>query len=194
MGQRAEEKSDIEQLVRELLLGLGEDPKRAGLRETPRRVSELLAELTQGYRVDAEEIVGNAIFRVDYDAMVVLKDIEYFSLCEHHLIPFFGHVHVGYIPKGRVIGASKIPRIVDIFARRLQLQERMTEEIACFLEEAIQPLGLGVVVEGMHLCMAMRGVEKRDAWMVTSAMKGSFRKAAKTRAEFLQFIAPRLER
>lgn len=184
----------IEELVHELLLGLGENPKREGLRETPRRVAELYEELTQGYRVNPQEIVGDAVFTVDYDSMVVVKDIEFFSMCEHHLIPFFGHVHVGYIPKDQVIGASKIPRVVDIFARRLQLQERMTEEIACFLAEAIQPLGLGVVVEGMHLCMAMRGVEKRDAWMVTSAMKGSFRKDARTRAEFLQFIAPRLER
>lgn len=186
-------KSDIKELARELLLCLGEDPKREGLRETPRRVAELFDELTRGYHVNPQEIIGNAVFTVEYDSMVVLKDIEFFSLCEHHLTPFFGHVHVGYIPKGQVIGASKIPRVVDIFAKRLQLQERMTEEIACFLEEAIQPLGLGVVVEGMHLCMAMRGVEKRDAWMVTSAMKGSFRKDAKTRAEFLQFIAPRLE-
>lgn len=180
--------------MREWLLWLGEDPKREGLRETPGRVVELYEELTQGYRVNLQEIVGDAIFTVDYDSMVVLKDIEFYSLCEHHLVPFFGHVHVGYIPKGRVMGASKIPRVVDAFAKRLQLQERMTEEIARFLEGAIQPLGLGVVVEGMHLCLAMRGVEKREAWMVTSAMKGSFRKDAKTRSEFLQFIAPRLER
>jgi GTP cyclohydrolase I len=190
----AKEKLTLNELVRELLLQLGEDPEREGLRETPRRVSELYEQLTQGYRVDPHDVVGDAIFAVDYDSMVVLKDIEFFSLCEHHIVPFFGHVHVGYIPKGRVMGASKIPRVVDVFAKRLQLQERMTEEIAQFLEGAIQPLGLGVVVEGMHLCMAMRGVEKRDAWMVTSAMKGSFRKDAKTRAEFLQFIAPRLER
>ncbi len=194
INEKSQSLTSLEELVRQLLLELGENPRREGLRETPRRVAQLYDELTQGYRVNIEHIVGDAIFTVDYDSMVVVKDIEYFSLCEHHLIPFFGHVHVGYIPKGRVIGASKIPRVVDIFARRLQLQERMTEEIACFLEEAIHPLGLGVVVEGMHLCMAMRGVEKRDAWMVTSAMKGSFRKAAKTRAEFLQFIAPRLER
>ncbi len=194
INEKSQSLTSLEELVRQLLLELGENPRREGLRETPRRVAQLYDELTQGYRVNIEHIVGDAIFRVDYDSMVVVKDIEYFSLCEHHLIPFFGHVHVGYIPKGRVIGASKIPRVVDIFARRLQLQERMTEEIACFLEEALHPLGLGVVVEGMHLCMAMRGVEKRDAWMVTSAMKGSFRKAAKTRAEFLQFIAPRLER
>jgi len=190
----AKEKLTLNELVREMLHQLGENPEREGLRGTPRRVSELYEQLTQGYRVDPHDVVGDAIFAVDYDSMVVLKDIEFFSLCEHHIVPFFGHVHVGYIPKGRVMGASKIPRVVDVFAKRLQLQERMTEEIAQFLEGAIQPLGLGVVVEGMHLCMAMRGVEKRDAWMVTSAMKGSFRKDAKTRAEFLQFIAPRLER
>jgi len=186
--------SPLEGLVSQLIVELGEDPQREGLLETPRRVAELYRELTQGYQQDPWEIIGNAIFEVDYDSMLVLKDIEYFSLCEHHLVPFFGHVHVGYIPKGKVIGASKIPRIIDVFAKRLQLQERMTEEIARFLEEAIQPLGLGVVVEGMHLCMAMRGVKKKDTWMVTSAMKGSFRKDARTRTEFLKFIEARLER
>jgi GTP cyclohydrolase I len=193
-GMKLKTAASVEDLVREILHELGENPKREGLRETPRRVAELYGELTQGYHADPREVVGEAIFTVDYDSMVVMKDIEFYSLCEHHLLPFFGHVHVGYIPKGQVMGASKIPRVVDIFAKRLQLQERMTEEIARFLEEAIQPLGLGVVVEGMHLCMAMRGVKKKDAWMVTSAMKGSFRKDAKTRSEFLQFIAPRLER
>lgn len=186
--------SEIPKLIRELLVQLGEDPEREGLRDTPGRVAELYEELTQGYRLDPWQVVGEAIFEVEYDSMVVLKDIEYFSLCEHHLVPFFGHVHVGYIPKGKVIGASKIPRIVDVFAKRLQLQERMTEQIAQFLEEAIQPLGLGVVVEGYHLCLAMRGVRKQDAWMVTSAMKGSFRKDARTRMEFLQFIEARLAR
>jgi GTP cyclohydrolase I len=181
-------------LVRELLAQLGEDPERPGLQETPRRVAELYEELTQGYRADPWEIVGEAIFPVDSDSMLVVKGIEYYSLCEHHMVPFFGHVHVGYIPAGKVIGASKIPRIVDLYAKRLQLQERMTEEIARFLEEAIQPLGLGVVVEGYHLCMAMRGVHKQDAWMVTSAMKGSFRKDVRTRMEFLQFIEARLQR
>jgi len=184
----------IPDLIRALLIQLGEDPHREGLLETPHRVAELYRELTQGYQQDPWEVIGDAIFEVDYDSMLVLKDIEYFSLCEHHLIPFFGHVHVGYIPKGKVIGASKIPRIIDVFSKRLQLQERMTEEIARFLEEAIQPLGLGVVVEGFHLCMAMRGVRKKDTWMVTSAMKGSFRKDARTRTEFLQFIEARLER
>ncbi len=175
-------------LIRKLLVELGEDPEREGLQDTPRRVAELYEELTQGYRLDPWQVVGEAIFEVEYDSMVVLRDVEYFSLCEHHVIPFFGHVHVGYIPKGKVIGASKIPRIVDVFAKRLQLQERMTEQIAQFLEEAIQPLGLGVVVEGYHLCMAMRGVRKQEAWMVTSAMKGSFRTDARTRMEFLRWV------
>jgi len=179
----------VERLIYELLTQLGEDPTREGLKETPKRMARLYRELTQGYHTDPWQIIGGAIFEVDYDSMVILKDIEFYSLCEHHLVPFFGHVHVGYIPKGKVIGASKIPRVVDLFARRLQLQERMTEEIAQFLEEAIQPLGLGVVVEGFHLCMAMRGVAKQDAWIVTSAMKGSFRRDARTRSEFLQFIA-----
>jgi GTP cyclohydrolase I len=186
---RSKGPSEIEGLVRELLIALGEDPERDGLKETPRRMARLYQELTQGYRLDPWQIIGGAIFPVDYDSMVIMKDIEFYSLCEHHLVPYFGHVHVGYIPKGKVIGASKIPRIVDFFARRLQLQERMTEEIARFLEEAIQPLGLGVVVEGFHLCMAMRGVAKQDAWIVTSAMKGSFKRDARTRSEFLQFIA-----
>jgi GTP cyclohydrolase I len=181
-------------LVRELLVQLGEDPKREGLKETPRRVAELYEELTRGYHQDPWEIVGESIFPVDSDSMLVVKGIEYYSLCEHHMVPFFGHVHVGYIPAGKVIGASKIPRIVDLYAKRLQLQERMTEEIARFLEEAIEPLGLGVVVEGYHLCMAMRGVRKQDARMVTSAMKGSFRKDVRTRTEFLQFIEARLQR
>ena len=185
---------EIPDLVKKLLVELGENTEREGLKDTPRRVAALYEELTQGYREDPWAIVGDAIFEVEYDSMVVLKDVEYFSLCEHHIIPFFGRAHVGYIPKGKVLGASKIPRIVDVFAHRLQLQERMTEQIAQFLEEAIRPLGLGVVVEGYHLCMAMRGVRKQDAWMVTSAMKGSFRTDARTRMEFLQFIEGRRER
>lgn len=192
--ERSFDTEELQGLVHTLLARLGEDPMREGLVGTPRRVAQMYAELTQGYRRDPQELVGDAIFRVDYDSMVVVKDIEYFSLCEHHLIPFYGHVHVGYIPDGNVIGASKIPRVVEHFARRLQLQERMTEEIARFLEEAVRPLGLGVVAEGIHLCMAMRGVEKRDAWMITSAMKGSFRKDERTRMEFLQFIEAGLER
>ncbi|MGQ9477610.1 MAG: GTP cyclohydrolase I FolE [Candidatus Bipolaricaulia bacterium] len=178
----------IENLVRELLLAIGEDPEREGLKETPRRVAEMLAELTTGYRTDPKEIISGALFTVEYDEMIVVKDIEFYSLCEHHITPFFGKAHVGYIPDGKVIGFSKIPRIVDHFSRRLQLQERLTEEIANFLMEAIQPQGVGVVLEGFHLCMAMRGVRKQDARMVTSAMKGLFRRDPRTRAEFLELI------
>jgi len=178
----------IEDLVRELLLAIGEDPDREGLRGTPQRVAEMYAELTSGYRISPQELIEGAIFPVEYDEMVLIKDIEFYSLCEHHILPFFGKVHVGYIPDGRVIGFSKIPRIVDAFARRLQLQERLTEQIADFLMEAIKPQGVGVVVEGFHLCMAMRGVRKQEARMVTSAMKGLFRRDARTRAEFLELI------
>ncbi len=178
----------IEDLIRELLLAIGEDPDREGLRGTPQRVAEMYAELTSGYRISPQELIEGAIFPVEYDEMVLIKDIEFYSLCEHHILPFFGKVHVGYIPDGRVIGFSKIPRIVDAFARRLQLQERLTEQIADFLMEAIKPQGVGVVVEGFHLCMAMRGVRKQEARMVTSAMKGLFRRDARTRAEFLELI------
>lgn len=183
----------MEELVKQLLIEIGEDPAREGLEDTPRRVSELLRELTEGNRIKEDELLEEAIFPVEYDSMVVVKDIEYYSLCEHHLLPFFGVVHVGYIPDGKVIGAGKIPRVVDMFSKRLQIQERMTEEIARFLESIIKPQGLGVIVEGTHLCMAMRDAGKRNASMVTSAMKGSFRKVAKTRSEFLQFVTPHHE-
>ncbi len=148
----------------------------------------MYAELTIGYRTSPEELINGAIFAVEYDEMVLIKDIEFYSLCEHHILPFFGKAHVGYIPDGRVIGFSKIPRILDLFSRRLQLQERMTEEIADFLMDAIEPKGVGVVVEGLHLCMAMRGVMKQDARLVSSAMKGLFRRDARTRSEFLRLI------
>ena len=178
----------IEELVKELLLSIGEDPGREGLVKTPQRVAEMYAELTSGYRTSPEQVVNGAIFTVKYDEMVLIKDIEFYSLCEHHILPFFGKAHVGYIPDGKVIGFSKIPRIVDLFAHRLQLQERMTEQIADFLMEALRPQGVGVVIEGFHLCMAMRGVRKQDARLVTSAMKGIFRRDARTRAEFLELI------
>jgi len=186
------DRQSVYDLVRQLLEQFGEDPDREGLVETPRRVAEMYGELTSGYRRDPYELIGDAVFNVDYDSMVVVKDIEFYSLCEHHIVPFYGHVHVGYIPEGRVIGASKVPRVIDHFARRLQLQERMTEQIAQFLEEAIEPRGLGVVAEGIHLCMAMRGVQKQDTRMVTSAMTGAFRKDPKTRTEFLQFMDRRM--
>ena len=179
---------ELEDLIRDLLYRFGEDPDREGLQKTPRRMAEILDELTQGYRVSPEDVVAGAIFPVEYDEMVVLKDVSFYSLCEHHMTPFFGKIHVGYIPKGKVLGTSKIPRIIEIFSKRLQLQERMTEEIAHFLEKTIQPLGVGVVAEGFHLCMAMRGVRKEEARLITSAMKGSFRKDPRTRAEFLQLI------
>lgn len=178
----------LEGLIKDLLLNIGEDPDREGLQKTPRRMAEMLDELTQGYRVSPEEVVAGAIFSVEYDDMVVLKDISFYSLCEHHITPFFGKIHVGYIPKGKVLGTSKIPRIIEVFSKRLQLQERMTEEIARFLEKALEPLGVGVVAEGFHLCMAMRGVRKEEARFITSAMKGSFRKDPRTRMEFLKLI------
>jgi len=178
----------IEDLVHELLVALGEDPGREGLRRTPQRIAEMYAELTSGYRTSPEEVIDGAVFTVAYDEMVLIKDIEFYSLCEHHILPFFGRVHVGYIPDGKVIGFSKIPRIVDVFAHRLQLQERMTEEIADFIMNTIKPQGVGVVAEGFHLCMAMRGVRKQEARLVTSAMKGLFRRDARTRAEFLELI------
>jgi GTP cyclohydrolase I len=188
-----EPRISMEELIEQMLIEMGEDPKREGLEDTPRRVAQSFVELTKGNRVDEDELLDGAIFPVEYDSMVVVKDIEYYSLCEHHMLPFFGKIHVGYIPDGRVIGAGKIPKVIDMFSKRLQIQERMTEEIARFLEKVIQPQGLGVIVEGTHLCMAMRDEGKRNANMVTSAMKGSFRKVAKTRSEFLQFVTPHQE-
>ncbi len=175
-------------LVRELLVRLGEDPDREGIRRTPTRVQQALEFLTRGYNQDPDALLKGALFPVTYDEMVIVKDIEMFSLCEHHLLPFFGKVHVAYIPKGRVIGLSKIPRLVDIFARRLQIQERLTTEIAQAIERAIQPLGVGVVVEARHLCMMMRGVEKQHSMAVTSHMLGAFRNNMQTREEFLSLI------
>lgn len=181
----------MEDVVRQLLKALGEDPGRDGLRETPRRVAKSLSFLTSGYRTDLDELVNNALFDVEYSEMVIVRDIDFYSLCEHHLLPFFGKCHVAYIPNGRVIGLSKVPRLVDMFARRLQLQERMTNQIAETIRETIQPLGVAVVCEGTHLCMAMRGVEKQQSTTVTSAMLGAFRNDARTRAEFLQLIKTR---
>ena len=180
--------ANMKHLFSQLLSDLGDDPSREGLRETPDRVAKLFLDLTQGHRADPDDVIGDSVFEVDYDSMVVVKGIEYFSLCEHHLLPFYGKIHVGYIPDGHVIGAGKIPKIVEHFSKRLQLQERMTEEIGSFLEERIQPRGVGIVVEGFHLCMAMRGEGSHSATMVTSTMKGLFRSDAKTRSEFLQFI------
>ncbi len=176
------------ELVRELLVRLGEDPAREGLLRTPARVQQALEFLTRGYQQDADAMLKGALFPVSYDEMVIVKDIEMFSLCEHHLLPFFGKVHVAYIPKGRVIGLSKLPRLVDAFARRLQIQERLTTQIAESIQKAIQPLGVGVVIEARHLCMMMRGVEKQHSMAVTSHMLGAFRNNMQTREEFLSLI------
>jgi len=176
-----------EEMYREILSRLGEDPSRDGLVSTPGRVEKSMAFLTKGYNEDPMKILRGAMFDVDYDEMVIVKDIEMFSLCEHHMLPFFGKVHVAYIPKGKVIGLSKMPRIVDVFARRLQVQERMTRQIADTIQEAINPQGVGVVIEAQHLCMMMRGVEKQRSSTVTSAMVGCFRQK-ETRAEFLSLV------
>lgn len=180
---------EIEEAVRSLLTAFGEDACREGLERTPERVARMWDELLAGYRVDPFALINEAIFDVDYDDMVIVRDIEFHSLCEHHLLPFLGHAHVAYLPSGKVIGLSKIPRVVDLFARRLQVQERMTRQIADFLEAAIHPHGVAVVVEGLHLCSKIRGVKKADASMVTSAMTGSFKESAITRNEFLDHIS-----
>jgi GTP cyclohydrolase I len=175
--------------LRKVLRGLGEDPDREGLRLTPTRAAHALEFLTSGYTTSVDEILNGALFSVKYDEMVIVKDIEFFSLCEHHLLPFFGKVHVAYLPREKVIGLSKLPRIVDMFARRLQLQERMTQQIAQTIEEAISPVGVGVICEARHFCMMMRGVEKQHSGAVTSAMLGAFRSRKETRDEFLSLVA-----
>ena len=176
--------------VLELLEALGEDPKREGLRNTPKRVARMYQELLSGYVIDPDEMVNRALFRIgDYDQMVIVRDIEFYSLCEHHLLPFLGRVHVAYMPAGKVIGLSKIPRVVDMFARRLQVQERMTRQIADLINNLLEPGGVAVVVEALHMCSMMRGVKKHDARMTTSAMHGSFRTNIATRQEFLNNIA-----
>jgi GTP cyclohydrolase I len=180
--------ANTEELVRELLVRLGEDPERAGLQKTPERMFKALEYLTKGHSEKPDEILQGALFDENYDEMVIVKDIEMFSLCEHHVLPFFGKVHVAYIPNGRVIGLSKIPRIVDVFARRLQIQERLTVQIAETIQRAIEPQGVGVVIEARHLCVMMRGVEKQHSSAVTSHMLGSFRNEEKTREEFLSLI------
>jgi GTP cyclohydrolase I len=178
----------MQDIIRELLEELGEDPLREGLQETPKRVEKSLRFLTSGYATDVDSVLNNALFTVDYNEMVIVKDIDFYSLCEHHLLPFFGKCHVAYIPQGRVIGLSKIPRLVEIFARRLQVQERLTNQIAETLREKIRPLGVGIVLEATHLCMSMRGVEKQNSVAVTSAMLGVFQHDARTRMEFLDLI------
>jgi GTP cyclohydrolase I len=181
----------MQQLIRQLLAELGEDPTREGLLDTPKRVEKALKFLTGGYDLDPDELLNGALFTVDYSEMVIVKDIDFYSLCEHHLLPFFGKCHVAYLPRTKVIGLSKIPRLVDMFSRRLQLQERLTNQIAETIQNTATPLGVAVVMEATHLCMAMRGVEKQNSFAVTSAMLGGFRDNARTRMEFLELIRHR---
>jgi len=178
----------MEQLIRQLLVELGEDPDREGLVNTPTRVRKALTFLTSGYRADIAEVLNGALFTVDYSEMVIVKDVDFYSLCEHHLLPFFGKCHVAYLPSNKVIGLSKIPRLVEVFARRLQIQERMTNQIAQTIRDSIAPLGVAVVIEATHLCMSMRGVEKQNSCAVTSAMLGAFQSSARTRMEFLELL------
>ncbi|MCX8250483.1 MAG: GTP cyclohydrolase I FolE [Dehalococcoidia bacterium] len=184
----AEFKNLVAGAISTILEAVGEDPTRSGIADTPSRVARMYDELLSGYKTDPVELLNNALFDVEYDEMVVVKDIDFYSMCEHHMLPFYGHASVGYIPEDKVIGLSKIPRIVDMFARRLQVQERMTQQIATFLEELIRPRGVAVVVEASHLCAAMRGVKKQRTRMLTSAMLGAFRDNPSTRAEFMMHI------
>jgi GTP cyclohydrolase IA len=178
----------MQEHIRGILAALGEDPSREGLLDTPKRVEKAMRFLTSGYQADVDTVLNNALFTVDYNEMVIVRDIDFYSLCEHHMLPFFGRCHVAYIPNGKVIGLSKIPRLVEIFSRRLQIQERLTNQIAETIKEKIQPLGVAVVMEAAHLCMSMRGVEKQNSVAVTSAMLGGFRQDARTRMEFLELI------
>ena len=187
-GMTFDSNEQVEEAVRTILTHIGEEPDREGLLNTPSRVAKMYAELTAGYRVDPEALINDAIFSVDYDEMVIVKDIDFYSLCEHPMLPFMGRVHVAYVPNGKVIGLSKIPRIVETFARRLQVQERMTVQIADFIDAALHPQGVAVVAEGIHMCSVMRGVKKANAKMITSAMRGVFRSDPKTRAEFMGHV------
>ncbi len=179
----------IEESSKKLLLAIGEDPEREGLIKTPLRIADMYKELVSGYNTDPEKLINGALFNVEYDEMVLVRDIEFYSLCEHHMLPFIGRAHIAYIPNEKVIGLSKIPRIVDMFARRLQVQERMTRQIADFIRDTLKPQGVAVVVEGLHFCMMMRGVKKQNARMTTSAMHGAFRANLATRQEFLDNIS-----
>lgn len=189
LEQNGIENEVIEQAVSNMLSAIGENPEREGLKLTPRRVARMYSELFSGYRVDADAMINDALFNISYDEMVLVRDIEFYSMCEHHILPFIGRVHVAYIPDGKVLGLSKIPRIVDMYARRLQVQERMTRQIADFLRDLLKPQGVAVVVEAVHLCSRMRGVKKHDARMTTSAMHGAFRANLATRQEFLDNIS-----
>ena len=187
-GDESPQGGEVARIVRELLAAVGEDPDREGLQRTPLRVESSWAELLSGRTASVAEVIGQGVFHEDCSEMVLVKDIEFYSVCEHHLLPFYGRVHVGYSPDGRSIGLSKIPRIVDLFARRLQVQERMTSQIAEALQDALQPKGVGVVADGVHLCMMMRGVQKQNSSAMTSCLLGSFQSDAKTRNEFLAFV------
>jgi GTP cyclohydrolase I len=182
--------ASMQEIYAELLTRIGEDPTRDGLLSTPKRMAKSMAFLTQGYTQSIDEVLHGALFDVNYDEMVMVKGVEFYSLCEHHLLPFFGKAHIAYVPQGKVVGLSKIPRIVDVFARRLQVQERLTQQIAEAIEEAIHPQGVGVVIEAQHLCMMMRGVEKQSSLTVTSSMRGVFKTQVQTRNEFLSLVHP----
>jgi GTP cyclohydrolase IA len=192
MEETNEQRVRIEQLIEELLLQVGEDPKREGLLRTPHRVAKAYEFLLQGYKVDIDKVLNAAVFNEKYNEMVVVKDVDFFSMCEHHMLPFYGRAHVAYIPKGKIVGLSKIPRIVDVFARRLQVQERLTQEIAEALNKALNPAGVAVVIEARHMCMMMRGVQKQNSLATTSAMLGEFEEDVKTRGEFLHLIESKL--
>ena len=181
-------KNTMEQQVRSILESIGEDPEREGLKKTPARVSEALAFLTRGYQMDPDKVINDAVFTEDYEEMIVQKDIDFFSLCEHHLLPFFGKAHVAYIPRHKIVGVSKLARLVDVYARRLQVQERLTKQIAATIMEKLNPQGVGVVIEAEHLCMRMRGVEKQNSLIITSTLLGAFRTRQETRNEFMNLI------
>ena len=192
MKKAIKKNNQLEQTIRTLLVQIGEDPKREGLLRTPERVAKSYEFLTSGYHQDIDEVLNDAIFKEKYDEMVIVKGIDFFSICEHHMLPFYGRAHVAYIPNGKILGLSKIPRIVEVFSRRLQVQERMTQQIAETLFNTLQPDGVAVVIEGRHLCMMMRGVEKQNSVATTSAMLGSFRDDERTRNEFLKLIDSKL--
>ncbi|MCH8156547.1 MAG: GTP cyclohydrolase I FolE [Nitrospinae bacterium] len=184
------EEVQLQTLIEQLLIAVGEDPQRDGLLKTPERVEKSLRFLTSGYQVNIEELVNGALYEENYNEMVIVKNIDIFSLCEHHLLPFFGKCHVAYLPQGKIIGLSKIPRLVDVFSRRLQVQERLTTQIAQCLEKILRPAGVAVVIEALHLCMSMRGVEKQNSYTTTSSMLGCFKEDARTRSEFLSLLKP----
>jgi GTP cyclohydrolase I len=189
MAEESSTSMGLSDLIRELLGHLGENPEREGLLRTPERVESSLRWLTRGYDLNVEEVVGDGVFEADHDEMVIVKDIELYSMCEHHLLPFFGKAHIAYIPDGRILGFSKLPRIVEVFARRLQVQERLTDQIAAAIQDVLRPKGVGVVIEAAHLCMMMRGVEKQHSKTITSAVRGVFRSDPRTRDEFLRLVA-----